>query len=59
MDKHKAKLQTWPFGEIESTLVQVKLRGLRKKLSISLKRGWQYTHTELADAPHPPGRAAH
>lgn len=39
MDKHKAKLQTWPFGEIESSLVQVQLRQLRKKLSISLKPG--------------------
>lgn len=58
MDKHKAKLQTWPFGEIESSLVQVQLRQLRKKLSISLKPGWQSTHTELADAPHPAGRAA-
>lgn len=47
------KLQTWPFGEIESSLVQVQLKGLGKKLSISVKPG---THTELADAAEPPGR---
>lgn len=39
MDRHTAKLQTWPFGEIESSLVQVQLKGLGKKLSISVKPG--------------------
>lgn len=58
MDKHKAKLQTWPFGEIESSLVQVQFRGLRRKLPISLKPGWQCTHPELADVLCLPGRAA-
>ncbi|XP_038004682.1 bis(5'-adenosyl)-triphosphatase isoform X1 [Motacilla alba alba] len=57
MDKHTAKLQTWPFGEIESSLVQVQLKGLGKKLSISVKPGWQRTRAELAAAPEPPGRA--